>query len=94
MDRESSLQNWNAFTRPKDKTILSFSGFPYTVALARLLLESTPGEQCSETLLQFLPHPTDIDNCIQYLYIAAEGHRYINMTFIIMGLCEDCFKFT
>ncbi len=28
MDRESSLQNWNAFTRPKDKTILSFSGSP------------------------------------------------------------------
>ncbi len=52
------------FTRPKDKTILSFSGSP-TVALARLLLESTPGVQCSETLLlssptlqtlQTLPH--------------------------------------
>ncbi len=28
MDRESSLQNWNVFTRPKDKTILSFSGSP------------------------------------------------------------------
>ncbi len=28
MDRECSLQNWNAFTRPKDKTILSFSGSP------------------------------------------------------------------
>ncbi len=28
MDRESSLQNWNAFTRPKDKTILYFSGSP------------------------------------------------------------------
>jgi len=28
MDRESSLQNWYAFTRPKDKTILSFSGSP------------------------------------------------------------------
>ncbi len=28
MDRESSLQNWNAFTRPKDKTILSFTGSP------------------------------------------------------------------
>ncbi len=54
MDRESSLQNWNAFTRPKDKTILSFSGSP-TVALARLLLQSTPGEQCSETLLRSSP---------------------------------------
>ncbi len=32
------------FTRPKDKTILYFSGSP-TVALARLLLESTPGVQ-------------------------------------------------
>ncbi len=28
MDRECNLQNWNAFTRPKDKTILSFSGSP------------------------------------------------------------------
>ncbi len=26
MDRESSLKNWNALTRRKDKTILSFSG--------------------------------------------------------------------
>ncbi len=42
------------FTRPKDKTILSFSGSP-TVALARLLLESTPGVQCSETLLRSFP---------------------------------------
>ncbi len=55
------------FTRPKDKTILSFSGSP-TVALARLLLDSTPGVQCSETLsrssptlqtLQTLPPPLD-----------------------------------
>ncbi len=42
------------FTRPKDKTILSFSGSP-TVALARLLLESTPGVQCSETHLRSSP---------------------------------------
>ncbi len=53
MDRE-----WPAkigmLTRPKDKTILSFSGSP-TVALARLLLESTPGVQCSETLLRSPP---------------------------------------
>ncbi len=42
------------FTHPKDKTILSFSGSP-TVALARLLLESTPGVQCSETLLRSSP---------------------------------------
>ncbi len=42
------------FTRTKDKTILSFSGSP-TVALARLLLESTPGVQCSETLLRSSP---------------------------------------
>ncbi len=48
MDRESSLKNLNALTRPKDKTVLYFSGL-------RLLLESTPGEQCSETLL--LPPP-------------------------------------
>ncbi len=32
------------------------------MALARLLLQSTPGEQCSETLLR-LPHPTDIRHC-------------------------------
>ncbi len=44
------------FTRPKDKTILSFSGSP-TVALARLLLESTPGVQFSETLLRSPPPP-------------------------------------
>ncbi len=53
------------FTRPKDKTILSFSGSP-TVALARLLQEKTPEVQCSKTLshssptlqtLQTLPPP-------------------------------------
>ncbi len=42
------------FTRPKDKTILYFSGSP-TVALARLLLESTLGVQFSETLLRSSP---------------------------------------
>ncbi len=42
------------FTRPKDKTILSFSGSP-RLALARLLLESTPGVQCSVTLLRSSP---------------------------------------
>ncbi len=47
------------FTRPKDKTILSFSGSP-TVALARLLQEKTPEVQCSETLSRSSPHPTDI----------------------------------
>ncbi len=30
MDRESSLQNWNAFTRPKDKTILLFLAPPHS----------------------------------------------------------------
>ncbi len=45
-----ACKNWNA----KDKTILSFSGSP-TVALARLLLESTPGVQCSKTLLRSSP---------------------------------------
>ncbi len=53
------------FTRPKDKTILSFSGSP-TVALARLLQEKKTEVQCSETLsrssptlqtLQTLPSP-------------------------------------
>ncbi len=42
------------FTRPKDKTILSFSGSP-TVALARLLQEKTPEVQFSETLLRSSP---------------------------------------
>ncbi len=51
MDRESSLQNWNAFTRPKDKTILSFSGSPTQWPWQG----STPGEQCSETLLRSSP---------------------------------------
>ncbi len=60
-----ACKNWNVFTRPKDKTILSFSGSP-TVALARLLQEKTPEVQFSETLsrsspilqtLQTLPPP-------------------------------------
>ncbi len=42
------------FTRPKDKTILSFSGSP-TVALARLLQEKNPEVQCSETLSRSFP---------------------------------------
>ncbi len=62
-----ACKNWNVFTRPKDKTILSFSGSP-TVALARLLQEKTPEVQFSETLsrssptlqtLQTLPPPLD-----------------------------------
>ncbi len=40
----SSLQKLECLLAPKDKTILYFSGSP-TVALARLLLESTPGVQ-------------------------------------------------
>ncbi len=43
------------FTRPKDKTILSFSGSP-TVALARLLLESTPGV-CNAVRRSCVPPP-------------------------------------
>ncbi len=39
---------------PKTKQSYLF-WLPYTVALARLLLESTPGEQCSETLLRSSP---------------------------------------
>ncbi len=53
MDREQPAKI-GMFTRPKDKTILSFSGSP-TVALARLLLQSTPGVQCSQTLLHSSP---------------------------------------
>ncbi len=53
-----ACKNWNVYS-PQRQNNLIFSGSP-TVALARLLLESTPGVQCSETLLAFLPHPTDI----------------------------------
>ncbi len=54
MDRESSLQNWNVYS-PQRQNNLIFFWLPYTVALARLLLQSTPGEQCSETLLRSSP---------------------------------------
>ncbi len=54
MDREGSLQNWNVYS-PQRQNNLIFFWLPYTVALARLLLESTPGEQCSETLLRSSP---------------------------------------
>ncbi len=56
------------FTRPKDKTILSFSGSP-TVALARLLLESTPGVQCSETLLRSSPTLQTLQTLILQFYL-------------------------
>ncbi len=55
MDRESSLQNWNAFTCPKDKTILSFSGSPTQWPWQGYCWNLPLGEQCSETLL--LPPP-------------------------------------
>ncbi len=59
MDRESSLQNWNAFTRPKDKTILSFSGspsqWPWQGCCCNLPRESNAVRRSC-----FLPHPTDI----------------------------------
>ncbi len=54
MDRESSLQNWNVYS-PQRQNNLIFFWLPYTVTLARLLLQSTPGEQCSETLLRSSP---------------------------------------
>ncbi len=47
------------FTRPKDKTILSFSGSP-TVALARAVAAIYPGSAMQLDALAFLPHPTDI----------------------------------
>ncbi len=59
MDRESSLQNWNAFTRPKVKTILSFSGsptqWPWQGCCCNLPRESNAVRRSC-----FLPHPTDI----------------------------------
>ncbi len=51
---ESSLQKLECLLAPKTKQSYLFSGSP-TVALARLLLESTPGVQCSETLLRSSP---------------------------------------
>ncbi len=51
---ESSLQKLECVYSPQRQKILSFSGSP-TVALARLLLQSTPGVQCSETLLRSSP---------------------------------------
>ncbi len=42
MDRESSLQNWNAFTRSKDKTILSFFWLPYS-GLGKAVVGIYPG---------------------------------------------------
>ncbi len=59
MDRESSLQNWNAFTRPKDKTILSFSGSP-TQWPWQGCCWNLPRECNAERRSCFLPHPTDI----------------------------------
>ncbi len=59
MDRESSLQNWNAFTRPKDKTILSFSGsprqWPWQGCCCNLPRESNAVRRSCVP-----PHPTDI----------------------------------
>ncbi len=40
---------------PQRQNNLIFFWLPYTVALARLLLQSTPGEQCSEMLLRSSP---------------------------------------
>ncbi len=51
---ESSLQKLECVYSPQRQKIVSFSGSP-TVALARLLLQSTPGVQCSETLLRSSP---------------------------------------
>ncbi len=59
MDRESSLQNWNAFTRPKDKTILSFLA-PLHSGLGKAVVAIYPGTAMQWDALAFLPHPTDI----------------------------------
>ncbi len=75
------------FTRPKDKTILSFSGSP-TVALVRLLLESTPGVQCSETLLRSSPtlqtlqtlHPPPPDHSPLFASIRWPGQAGLTST--------------
>ncbi len=61
MDRESSLQNWYAFTRPKDKTILSFSGSP-TQWPWQGYCWNLPWESNAVRRSCFLHHPTDITN--------------------------------
>ncbi len=48
-----ACKNWNVYS-PQRQNNLIFSGSP-TVALARLLLQSTPGVQCSVTLLRSSP---------------------------------------
>ncbi len=62
MGRESSLQNWNVFTRPKDKTILSFSGsprqWPWQGCCCNLPQESNAVRRsCVSPTLQTLPLP-------------------------------------
>ncbi len=42
MDRESSLENWNAVTCPKDKTFLSFSGSPSGLGKAKDITDIAP----------------------------------------------------
>ncbi len=59
MDRDSSLQNWNAFTCPKHKTILSFSGSP-TQWPWQGCCWNLPRESNAVRRSCFLPHPTDI----------------------------------
>ncbi len=59
MDRESSLQNWNAFTRPKVKTILSFLAPPHS-GLGKAVVAIYPGRAMQWDALASSPHPTDI----------------------------------
>ncbi len=53
MDRVA-CKNWNVYSTQRQNNLIFF-WLPHTVALARLLLESTPGVQCSETLLRSSP---------------------------------------
>ncbi len=55
MDREKPAKI-GMFTRPKDKTILSFSGSPTVAFVAGIY----PGSAMQWDALAFLPHPTDI----------------------------------
>ncbi len=59
MDRESSLKILNALTRPKDKTVVSFSGSP-TQWPWQGCCWNLPRESNAVRRSCFLPHPTDI----------------------------------
>ncbi len=76
---ESSLQNWNSFTRPKEKTILSFSGSP-TQWPWQGCCWNLPRESNAVRRSCFLPHPTDITDIACTLF---QGVIIINSMIIL-----------